>query len=85
MNDLKSNTEPAAPAADDSLIDVGEVMRLIGVVSRVTIWRRLRDPKSDFPNPIDIGNGRLRWFASEMIAYVRSRPRISYLPPADVA
>ena len=44
---VMSNTE---------LITCQEVLRLTGIRSRSTIWRKMR--KGGFPHPVDIGGGR---------------------------
>ena len=44
------------------LLTCQDVMRLTSIRSRTTVWRRVR--KGDFPSPIDIGNGRIRWRTS---------------------
>lgn len=41
------------------LLTCHEVMRLTGIRSRTTIWRRIR--RGAFPQPIDLGGGRIRW------------------------
>ena len=44
------------------LLSCQDVMRLTGIRSRATIWRRIK--KGTFPNPVDIGSGRIRWRGS---------------------
>ncbi|MBN9507303.1 MAG: AlpA family phage regulatory protein [Altererythrobacter sp.] len=51
------------------LLTCHEVMRLTGIRSRTTIWRRIR--RGAFPHPIDIGGGRVRrqhqWHRFEVV------------------
>lgn len=46
------------------LLTCQEVMRLTGIRSRTTIWRRIR--RGAFPHPIDIGGGRIRWRSTDI-------------------
>ena len=47
------------------LLTCHEVMRLTGIRSRTTIWRRIR--RGAFPHPIDIGGGRIRWRSNDIV------------------
>ena len=44
--------------------------------SGTTLWRRVVD--EEFPAPVDIGNGRVGWLASEVQAWIESRPRVKW-------
>lgn len=49
----------------------------ITALSKTTIKRRLRDPTSEFPRPIDNDAG-VAWFADEIEIWLESRPRRQY-------
>ncbi|MEL6877267.1 MAG: AlpA family phage regulatory protein [Pseudomonadota bacterium] len=55
-----------------NLLTCKEVMRLAGIRSRTTIWRRIR--RGSFPNPIDIGGGRIRWRSSDIEHWISDLP-----------
>jgi predicted DNA-binding transcriptional regulator AlpA len=40
-----------------------------------TLWRRLKTDKT-FPRPILLSVKRLAWYESEILAYLKSRPRV---------
>jgi predicted DNA-binding transcriptional regulator AlpA len=53
---------------DDMLLRAKDVRKRYGNASDMWLFRRLRDPASDFPKPLIIG--RLRyWRLSELKAY----------------
>ena len=47
---------------------------------RVTIWRKARDPKDDFPAPLQLSPNRIAWDEDEYGEWERTRPRVSYAP-----
>jgi prophage regulatory protein len=49
--------------------------------SRTQAWRDIRDNR--FPAPVQVGPNSVAWYEDEIDAYVASRPRVSYAPPAD--
>ena len=55
----------------DSLLRRREVERIAGV-SRSSIYRLMQE--SDFPRPVRIGPGTVRWKASDIEAWIESRP-----------
>ena len=52
------------------LLTCHEVMRLTGIRSRTTIWRRIR--RGAFPHPIDIGGGRIRWRSTDIEEWIEA-------------
>ena len=52
-----------------------EVMARTGL-SRTTIWRRVR--AGTFPAPTELGENSIGWPASEITAWLASRPRRTY-------
>jgi len=54
------------------LLTCTEVMRLVGVKSRTTIWRRIQN--NTFPEPVDIGAGRIRWREADIENWIASLP-----------
>lgn len=64
---VMSNTE---------LITCQEVLRLTGIRSRSTIWRKMR--KGAFPHPVDIGGGRIRWRAADISEWINALPLRRY-------
>ena len=56
----------------DHLLRVSEVAQLVGL-KRATIYKRLA--AGDFPVPLRISPGAVRWVHSEVIGWVKSRPR----------
>ena len=48
---------------DPDLIDVNELARMFGGVSKATIWRGVRDGR--FPRPIKLGPYISRWLRRE--------------------
>lgn len=52
--------------------------------TRVTLWRKSRDPNDDFPLAVQLTpNGPLAWYEDELDAWVASRPRVSFASTAD--
>lgn len=58
------------------LLTCSEVMQLVGIKSRTTIWRRIQN--KSFPEPVDIGAGRIRWRQSEIVNWIDALPRRRY-------
>ncbi|MEE9250365.1 MAG: AlpA family transcriptional regulator [Alphaproteobacteria bacterium] len=57
------------------MLRVPEVMARTGL-SRTTLWRRVR--AGTFPAPIQLGENSIGWPASEITAWLASRPRRTY-------
>ena len=55
------------------------VMDRVGY-SRVQLWRKSRDPKDDFPLPVQLGGNAIGWFEDEIEAWLATRPRLSPAP-----
>ena len=62
------------------------VMEITGY-SRIQIWRKARDVDDDFPAPVRLSQsptkGAIGWYEDEVIAWLASRPRVSYAPEPD--
>jgi predicted DNA-binding transcriptional regulator AlpA len=54
--------------ANNDLIDVNELARVFGGVSKATIWRGVKEGR--FPKPIKIGRFICRWSRTESQAYL---------------
>ncbi len=57
------------------ILKQNEVVQLIGL-SKATIWRL--EQKGEFPQKISLSQNRVGWIESEVLDWVRSRPRIGY-------
>jgi prophage regulatory protein len=64
-------TAPAAKPIDDELWSVNTVRMRTGL-SRATVYRYVG--RGQFPKHRRIGPGRVAWVASEVIAWMASRP-----------
>ena len=58
------------------LLTCQDVMRMTEIRSRTTIWRRIK--KGEFPQPVDIGNGRIRWRKADIHQWIEALPRRQY-------
>ena len=58
---------------EDRLITMREVMRLTGL-SRSSIYKKMAQ---GFPAPIQMSARSRRWWLSDVLAYIESRPRSS--------
>lgn len=47
--------------------------------SRVTLWRKSRDPDDSFPAPYQLSANRVGWRSDEMSSWLESRPRATYV------
>ena len=60
-----------------------EVMRRVGL-SYVSIWEAMR--RGTFPRPVSISDARqcgVRWVEAEIEAWIKSRPRRTYMAPPE--
>ena len=55
------------------ILRIGDVMQAVGL-SRVTIWRWVRDGK--FPAPIRLGSRHIGWRSEEVQAWIDARPPV---------
>ena len=60
------------------IIRAPKVRELTGLGSDTTLWRRSRNQDSDFPIPVELGQGLKGWYLDEVLAWIESRPRVSY-------
>ncbi len=60
---------------ENQMLRAPEVMARTGL-SRVTIWRRVR--AGTFPAPVQLGENSIGWPATEISAWLESRPRRTY-------
>ena len=60
--------------AGQRLIRLPEVLRLTGL-SRSTVYRKLK--LSQFPEPIQLGPRSVAWRASDILAWIDTRPLVS--------
>jgi predicted DNA-binding transcriptional regulator AlpA len=67
-----SGTRHPAVADDETLLNSGQVKRLMGGVSDMWIWRRQNDPDAEFPEPTVIGNRRY-WPLGEIRAWIAAQ------------
>ena len=58
------------------LLTCQEVLRLTGIRSRSTIWRRIQN--GQFPAPVDLGAGRIRWRSTDIAEWIGSLPMRRY-------
>ena len=58
------------------LLTIDDVLRLTGYKSRSSIYRRVRH--RDFPQPVVLGGGRIRWRSSEIEKWLQSLPTQTY-------
>ena len=50
----------------DILLTTNDVLRLTGLKSRVSLWRKSRDMEDPFPRPYKLGTSTTRWKLSEI-------------------
>ena len=60
--------------ADSRLIRLPEVLRLTGL-SRSTLYRKIK--LQQFPEPIQLGLRSVAWRASDILAWIDTRPLVS--------
>lgn len=60
----------------DNLLTYEEVMKLIGIRSRVTIMRHVQ--RGTLPPPLELSRGIVRFRESEILAWIDSRPLQRY-------
>ena len=62
---------------NERLLTMKDVLQFTGVKSPSTIYRRMKRD-SDFPSPIAMGFGRIRFKLSEINAWLQSLPSRKY-------
>lgn len=65
MTDPDINTH-----AVDHLLTSDDVLKITSLKSRVTLWRRSRNPEDSFPRPYKFGPQSTRWKLSEIKAWL---------------
>ncbi len=60
--------------AGQRLIRLPEVLQLTGL-SRTTVYRKIK--LSQFPEPIQLGERSVAWRASDILAWIDTRPLVS--------
>jgi len=61
----------------DRLLTQKEVMALVGIRSRTSIYRRVKD--GTFPPPVAMGHGQIRWRQSDFERWSKSLPNLQPL------
>ena len=56
--------------AHDILLTTHDVLRLTGLKSRVSLWRKSRDNDDPFPRPYKLGSTSNRWKLSEIESWM---------------
>lgn len=54
----------------DVLLTNKDVLRLTGLKSRVSLWRKSRDAEDPFPRPYKLGTSTTRWKLSEIESWM---------------
>jgi prophage regulatory protein len=67
-------TTLSAPKPRDAELWSVKTVRLKTGLSRASIYRYVR--RGEFPRRLRIGPGRVAWMASEVTAWIESRPRL---------
>ncbi|MDE2344531.1 MAG: AlpA family phage regulatory protein [Betaproteobacteria bacterium] len=62
--------------ATTRLLTINDVMRLTGYKSRSSIYRRMHH--QDFPPPVVLAGGRIRWRSDEIDQWLHSLPTRTY-------
>jgi len=58
------------PTQADRLLTSNDVLEITSLKSRVTLWRKSRDPNDPFPRPYKFGSKSTRWKLSELKAWM---------------
>jgi predicted DNA-binding transcriptional regulator AlpA len=64
------------------LMSADKVMALLGVKSRVTLWRWVR--RKILPPPVKVG-AKTAWRTPEILDFIASRERVPWAPKEDEA
>jgi prophage regulatory protein len=60
----------------DRLLNVNQVMELLGIKSRCTLWKWVRNGK--FPAPVSLNGSLIRWWERDVTGWMNSRPTQRY-------
>jgi prophage regulatory protein len=60
------------------LLTAADVLAATGYKSRTTLYRRMKAADSDFPKPVSLGFGKIRWRAGEIEDWIKNLPQQSY-------
>ena len=75
---LGSDAPIAAPATIDRLLSLREVMAITSL-GKTTIYRKMA--AEQFPRPVSLGSGCVRWKESNLAIWIASLPETSSLRP----
>lgn len=53
--------------------------------SRVTLWRKSRDPNDDFPAPHQLSANRVAWRSDAIMRWLNSRPSVHWAGKSESA
>jgi prophage regulatory protein len=73
---VAEGVNPVRQEPQQKLLCVSDVMAIMAIRSRSTIFRRIR--KSEFPQPINIGGGKIRWDPDEFFDWLNQLPKKRY-------
>jgi prophage regulatory protein len=59
---------------DEQILSKKETSRTVNK-SSTTLWRDVN--AGTFPAPVQVGAGRIGWFKSEVMEWMRNRPRVA--------
>jgi prophage regulatory protein len=60
----------------DRMLTVNQVMDLLGIKSRCTLWKWVRNNK--FPAPVSLNGSLIRWWERDVTSWMNSRPTQRY-------
>jgi prophage regulatory protein len=62
----------------DQLLTAIDVLHVTGFKSRTTLYRRAKAVNGDFPKPVSIGAGKIRWRSRDIEDWLNSLPTRRY-------
>jgi len=71
---FNAQKDNAMPPNREELLTAIDVLRVTGFKSRTTLYRRAKAVNGDFPKPVSIGAGKIRWRSSEIEGWLNSLP-----------
>jgi len=75
-----SSATSSLATIEDRLIRISDVERQVSL-TRSSIYRRMR--MGTFPQAVDLGGGTVRWWQSEVTAWLATLPRTKLMPPPE--